>query len=650
MIRLPSPITGPLFGYDLETKDTNLKTLGPGWAFNDSGYPVGYALAWFDGDVESLTRKDLLNHEIEPRFQSVYLPVRHEGGGNFPMDQVRPIVQPLLLDKSRTAIGANIIYDYGWTRWDGFQWECDLDDVQIQAPLLDDARRSYSLDSLLRDRLGLAKSEARLRQAAEQFGLKNVKEQLWKLPAAFVEEYARDDAARTLWLYLFQRFDIRDSDLEVVARVERDLVPVLYAMRKRGVRINEQRVQAMREHFLRLENTAAEKLRALSGRTIDPWAATPIIDSLMEHGVSEGDFPLTPKKREKSVDNVFLKGLSKSDNTAGHIAKQVLTLRRYNKARSTFVEGMIMGHLVNGRIHGELRALRGDDGGTVSGRLSGSNPSLQVVPARDPELGPLVRSAFEPEEGDQWASIDYSSQEPRLATHFGVKANIPGSEVMYRVWNENPRADAYLQTAELCGLKRKDAKTIKLGILYGMGGGTLCASLGLPFTTKFWKGKEIMVAGPEGEELLERFHSAAPMDKALAEAAQTAAKRRGYVKTLLGRRAYFPRQANGQIWFTHKALNRVIQGSAADMTKVAMINCHRAGFTPLVSVHDELGFSVSDRGQAEQIAQIMSSATELAVPVVCDVELGTSWGDSMLRGEEGEFWTEDSLADWGMED
>lgn len=646
----PNQVTGPFFGLDLETRDDKLKTHGPGWAFDDGGYPVGYAVAWFEGDPDKLTKEDLLDHSIEQHFKSVYLGVRHEGGGNLPEAEVRAFIQPLLADKNRVAVGANMGYDYGWTLRDGYEWLCDIDDVQIQAPLLDDARRSYSLNSLLKDKLGSQKNEDKLQRSAEEFGIKDVKAQLWRLPAGLVADYARDDAARALRLYFYQRLEMREMDLERVWRVELDLIPVLYRMRKRGVRVDEERVQHLRDYFMSKEQGAVDKLKDLTGRTLDAWTSGPLIQALMDEGVPQEDFPLTPKKRELSLDNVFLKKLASVENKAGQVAQEILTLRRYNKARSTFVDGMLLDHMVNGRIHSELRALRGDEGGTVSGRFSGSSPSLQVVPARDPELGPLVRSAFIPEEGEEWCSIDYSSQEPRLAVHFGVKAGIPGAEELQRAWINNPREDAYLPTAKLCNIPRKDAKIIKLGILYGMGGGKMCHDLGLPYEIKFWKGKEIMVAGPEGEELFRRYHEGSPMDKALSEMAQRVAKQRGSVRTLLGRRAYFHRQANGQVWFTHKALNRIIQGSAADMTKVAMLKVDAAGHTPLVSVHDELGFSVNrERAKetSEMLADLMSGAIPLEVPVVCDVELGPSWGVSMLNKPEEDFWTREQLINWG---
>lgn len=622
-----SKIQGKYIGFDLETRDPDLLTLGPGWAFPErGGYPVGYAIAWFDGDPDKLTIEDLKSPKIEERFQSVYVPVRHEGGGNVDMETARAIVQGLVGNQDRHMVMANCTYDYGWTLCDGYDWKSGIEDIQIQAPLIDDQRRSYSLNNLGKDYLGVSKSEDGLYQAAKDWGLKDPKGQLWKLPADLVEEYARGDAELTLRLFFLFRLIMAPLELERVHDLERSLVPTIYKMRKRGVKVNVDKAFELRKDFLSREKTIEEAIASLTSVKIDPWASATVIEALEAEGVS--DFPKTPKKGEKSVDNTFLKSLAAHDNRAGKIAEQVLLLRRYNKARSTFVENMVLEHQQNGVIHGELKALRSDDGGTVSGRFSCSSPNLQQVPARDPELGPLIRGLFEPFNG-LWASIDYKSQEPRLAVHFGVKANCRGAEALADRFRANPNEDPYLFTAEVCGITRKDAKTIRLGILYGMGGGKLCDSLGLPTKVKMWKGREILVAGPEGELLLEKFNASSPMDKELSELASTMARRRGYVKTVLGRRATFPRQPNGEVWFTHKALNRIIQGSAADMTKTAMVMCDAAGFLPLVSVHDELAFDVESEEQAREIAEIMSKAVPLEVPVACDVEAGRNWGESM---------------------
>lgn len=645
-------INGKYVALDLETKDPLLKEKGPGWAFNN-GYPVGYAISWFKGDdLEKVKKEDMQKPEFRNQFDSVYLGIRHEAGGNVSEDRIRSILGPILSDPSRVVVAANIGYDYGWTLWDGFKWLAGLDDIQIQAPLIDDNRRSVKLDLLAQELLGVHKKEEALIERAKRYGIdeKNVKSELWKMTAQDVAEYAEEDAVHALRIHAIQQFDMKALGLERVHELERRLIPVTYAMRKHGVRVDLERAEQLKEIFFKKQTEFSDHLTHLVGKEVDPWDKVQHIELLKAEGVEE--FPKTEKKGDESLDQFFLKTLEKGGGRAGEIATDILGMRRYQRARKTFIEEMILGHNFNGRIHCELHALRGDDGGTVSGRFSSSKPNLQQVPARDPELGPLIRGCFLPDEGEVWMSIDYSSQEPRLAVHFGEKANIRGAAVIGETYRADPRADAYMQTAELCGIKRSDAKIIKLGILYGMGGGKLAVSLGLPHFNKDWIDRDTgqiktsVRAGPEAEELLAQFDRNAPMDRRLAQLAQAAAKNRGYVKTILGRRATFPRRViNGVdrgVWFTHKALNRIIQGSAADMMKQAMVNLHEGqqiGDSPLsnswkmlITVHDEIAFSVDSskaKEVGEELAYRMSTALELTVPVVCDVEVGNTWGESM---------------------
>lgn len=600
-----------IYAFDVETCDPGLKTHGPGWAFRPvRGYVVGYALAWREG----------------AEVRSLYLPVRHEGGGNRLEAEARAILAPILADPSNTIVMANAGYDYGWALAEGFEWNAALEDVQVYGPLLDEQRMSYSLDNLAKDALGVGKDETALYAAAKEWGIKDVKANLWRLPAPDVEPYARQDAEVTLRLAEVQRPRIAEEGLETVAQLEHDLIPLLYRMRRKGVRVDVERAEREAARLRGVEETLGAEAEALAGVPIDPWASARIVEVLKAEGVS--DFPLTPKKGEPSVTADFLRSLADHDNRAGHLAKLIGEMRRWQKVRSTFLENMILGHAVDGRIHCQLHALRSDDGGTVSGRFSASMPNLQQVPARDPEVGPLIRRLFLPDDG-QWCSIDYSSQEPRIATHIGEAAGIRGAAEAAQRYRDDPRADPYLHTAEVCGISRKQAKAIRLGILYGMGGGKLCESLGLPTVEGDWKGRKVLYAGDEGKRLLAAFDEASPMDRKLADLASRRAKGRGYIKTLLGRRARFPRRPNGEVWFTHKALNRAVQGGAADMMKTAMMKCAREIQDPLLTIHDELAFDVPDRATAEALAEAMSTALPLSVPVVCDIEMGDSWGASM---------------------
>ena len=600
---------------DVETRDPELKGLGPGWAFPQrGGYITGYALGWREGE----------------EIKSVYLPVRHEGGGNLPLDAVTGYLGPLFADPRREWVMANALYDYGWIRASGFELTGRIHDVQIQAPLLDDQRLSNAVDRLGQDYLGERKDETSLREAAKEFGIKDPKADMWMLPGPLVEPYARQDAELELKLYEHMAPQIKEKELTAVYDLECALLPVLYEMRRRGVKVDTGRADAEREKLLNVEREIQEALYSLTGELLDPWVSESIVRVFRAEGIE--DFPLTPKEKKPSITNGFLASLAEPEDTrVAKIAKGVADLRRYQKARSTFLEGMILGHAINGRIHSQLHALRSDEGGSVSGRFSSSTPNLQQVPARDYEIGPMVRGLFLPDDG-KWAALDYSSQEPRLAVHFAALARIRGGPEMAERFKANPRADLHQEVADLMGVDRKTAKIINLGLMYGMGGGKLCAELGLPTEKGEWKGREVLYAGEEGKELLEKYHETVPFVKGLSDTAKRLGAQRGYVRTVLGRRATFPRQKNGEVWFTHKALNRVIQGSAADMTKKAMVDIwQQKGKAPLLSIHDELDFDVADEAEARELADMMERAIPLEVPVLVDVEIGETWAESMEK-------------------
>jgi DNA polymerase I-like protein with 3'-5' exonuclease and polymerase domains len=308
--------------------------------------------------------------------------------------------------------------------------------------------------------------------------------------------------------------------------------------------------------------------------------------------------------------------------------------REINKSHSTFIDS-ILKHEHNGRIHAEIRQLKGESGGTVTGRLSMSNPNLQQVPARNKKIGTLIRSLFLPEEGELWCSADFSQQEPRILTHYADLSKYQGADTIADAYRESD-ADFHQEVANMVDIDRSTAKTIGLGIMYGMGKGKLADELG--------------VNTDEAAEILSKFNTYAPFVRELADSVMRSATQKGYIKTLLGRRCHFDmweplrygtgrpmkyneaiHEYNGEIKraFVYKALNKLIQGSAADMTKKAMVDCYKAGYMPLLQVHDELVFSVGSKEDIAGIVKTMEEAVLLSIPNKVDAEIGVNWGDSM---------------------
>jgi DNA polymerase I-like protein with 3'-5' exonuclease and polymerase domains len=325
------------------------------------------------------------------------------------------------------------------------------------------------------------------------------------------------------------------------------------------------------------------------------------------------------------------------------VCQMIVKLREFDKADSTFIDS-ILRHQHKGRIHTEFHQLRSDDGGTVTGRMSSSSPNLQQIPARDPEIKRLIRGLFIPEDGQMWGSFDYSSQEPRMLVHFA--ASMPDhmrSPVVdsFVEGYQDDNFDFHQMVADIAGINRKAAKTCGLGIMYGMGVGKLAAQLDISMD--------------EAKTLMKTFNDRVPFVKQLADVASRRAESQGQIRTVLGRLCRFhlwepttfgyskplpleeAKKEYGNInnlkrAFSYKALNKLIQGSAADQTKKAMADCYAEGLIPLLTVHDELCFSVENEAQSARIKEIMETGVPLRIPSKVDDDipalrgLPNNWG------------------------
>tara|TARA_B100002019_G_scaffold293243_1_gene319599 strand:- start:1251 stop:3158 length:1908 start_codon:yes stop_codon:yes gene_type:complete len=592
---------------DLETRDPNITTLGPGWC-RDDGYVIGYAVA--AGDFVG------------------YYPVRHEDG-NLPEKLVVNWLKKQLATPKIEKVMHNAMYDLGWLRWAGIEVQGPIIDTMIAAPLLNENRRFYNLNSLTGEYLGEYKNEKMLRAAAAMYHV-DPKSDMWRLPSKFVGSYAEQDAAVTLRLWDRLRVDIKQDEVTSIFELESNLLPVLLEMKTKGVRVDIDGAEKIQKDLQIREKKLLEEIRADTGVTVEPWAAASVAKAFDALGLK---YHRTEGTDAPSFTKQFL------SNHSHPIAKKIVKLREFNKANTTFVE-TILEHSCNGRIHCDFNPLRSDEGGTVTGRFSSSHPNLQQIPARDPEIKSMIRGLFLPEEGTQWGSFDYASQEPRWLAHYcaqltGVHRH-PQIDSVIDMYHEG-NADFHQMVADLADITRKEAKTVNLGIMYGMGRKKLAGVMDID---------EI-----EAKALLEKYHERVPFVKGIADLAADTASKNGSIRTWLGRKCRFdmwePRSfgfnkamkleeaikeygGKGMIRraFTYKALNKLIQGSSADQTKKAMVDCHAEGLTPMLTVHDELCFSVESQEQSDKIVEIMSTCVPgLKVPFEVDAELGKNWGE-----------------------
>src|SRR5210317_1864593 len=605
---------------DLETRDPNLKETGSG-AIAGDGEVVGIAVA-VDG-------------------YKAYFPIAHGEGPNMDRKKVLDWFTDVCQSPA-TKIFHNAMYDVCWIKNLGIKINGLIIDTMIAASLIDENRFSYTLNSLSWIYLSKGKNESLLTKAAKERGL-DAKADMWRMPAMEVGAYAEEDAALTLELWhLFKNIIIED-DLQNIFNLETDLFPCLVDMRQLGVRVDIEKANQLKTALAIKEENLLQQIKIESGVDTQLWAARSIEKVFQKLNLP---YEVTEKTGTPSFTKNFI---SKHNHP---VVNMIAEARKINKVRTTFID-TILRHEHKGRIHADINQIRSDDGGTVTGRFSYSNPNLQQIPARDPDTGPLIRSLFIPEEGCKWGTFDYSQQEPRLVTHYGIRFDYETAKVIADSYYDNPNTDFHKIVAEMANIDRKEAKTINLGLFYGMGKAKLQ--------------NELNVTKQRADELFAQYHNSVPFVKQLTNGVMAAAQNRGRIKTILGRRCRFPKYEpilRGSDWgtfvpaedhetmlelkqmgpyildddgnqikdkdgnpkknywynnghrraFTYKALNKLIQGSAADMTKKAMVDLYKEGLIGHIQIHDELDFSIESKTQADKIKEIMEQAVDLKVP------------------------------------
>ncbi len=586
---------------DLETRDPDLIKKGSG-SIIGNGEVIGIAVA--------------------TKHYKGYFPIAHEGGGN--MDKVKVLYWLKdILESSSTKIFHNAMYDVCWLKKMGFKINGDIVCTMIAAAVTDENRFRYDLNSLSWHYLGYGKNEGSLKDAAEEWGI-DPKAEMYKLPAMHVGSYAERDAEVTFGLWQELKKEIINQDLEDIFDLETELFPCLVDMRFKGVRVDIERAHAMKTEFKKAEQGLLRSIKRETNIDTQIWAARSIANVF---DMLRLEYPRTEKTSAPSFTKNFLQ------EHKHPVVNMIAQAREINKAHTTFIDS-ILRFEYKGRIHAEINQLRNAGGGTVTGRFSYQNPNLQQIPARNKDLGPKIRSLFIPEQGHKWGCFDYNQQEPRLVVHYASLYKLPSVYDVIDSYKEDNTADFHQTVADMADIPRSQAKTINLGLFYGMGKAKLQAELG--------------VTKEKAAELFNTYHGKVPFVKQLMEKASNRAQDRGQIRTLLGRLCRF------HLWepnsfgmhkamnhedalrehgpgikraYTYKALNKLIQGSAADMTKKSMLELYKEGIIPHIQIHDELAVSITGEEEAKKIIEIMENAVTLEVPNKVDYEFGSNWGD-----------------------
>ncbi len=604
---------------DTETYDPELIEHGPGWA-RGKGHIVGVSVGADCGGRWYFP----VAHETEPEF-------------NMDLDKVFAWLRDTLSDPKQPKVGANLLYDLGWLRHHNIEVAGDLYDVQYAEALLDE-RAHVGLDILGEKYLGEGKETSILYQWLSDWfgGNPNGKQRKWiyKAPPRLVGPYAESDADLPLRLMdKLYPLIVKEGLLEVF-NMECGLMRLMLDMRYAGVSVDIDATVQARETLLEQEQLHMAKLKHLVGFEPNVNAGADLAMAFDKIGLK---YPRT-LKGSPSFRKEFLEGVN---HPVGALVREV---RKCQKTVGTFIDSYILDSHINGKVYGQFHLLRGDEGGTRSGRFSSSTPNLQNIPARDDIIGPLLRALFIPDSGHiAWRKYDYSQIEYRFLIHYAVGK---GAEDVRRHFNLHPDTDYHELTRNLVHkitgilLDRKPIKNINFGLIYGMGIAALSAGLGL--------------SKKEGRTLFAAYHKGVPFARDTMNATSAEAENTGIITTILGRRSRFDlyepaaftegarplayKQAvieygNIKRAGLHKALNRRLQGSAADLMKKAMLICYNDGIfaetgVPRLTVHDELDFS--DPGGKDEafreMRRVLETAVPLRIPVKADFEIGPNWG------------------------
>ena len=632
---------------DIETYDPNLKTKGLGAIRND-GFICGIAVA---------TGKD-----------TAYFPLRHSDTDIDParIDKIWEVLnKKIFQNENITKIFHNAMYDVCWIRAvTGKKMKGRIVDTMIAASVIDENRFKYSLDALSKDYLDESKYKYDLQQKTLEWSGGTVKDpmtNMHKLPAYIVKDYAKQDVDLTykLWNLFNKKIDEvlytkEDGDQKTCRKIfelETKLFLCLVDMKFKGVKIDTAQAILFGRHLKKRRDQIVKAIENKTGIRVDIWAASSI-KNLLEHQKIT-DYKETPKSKMPQLPKDYLK------THKNKCLRMIAKAREYDKAVNTFIEGLLS-YVHEGRIHADINQIRSDAGGTVTGRFSMSNPNLQQIPSKG-FIGAKMRELFVPEDGCKWGSFDYSQQEPRIVVHYAIKIGLPGTENLQEEFDKDD-ADFHQIVADMANISRKQAKTINLGLFYGMG--------------KIKLQKELGLDQVEAKNLFNDYHNRVPFVRRLSQELIDFSKKNKLLFTLYDRFCRFDKwETTNKEWnpetnrfnqvtlytekdareafkaeildkfkekkidpnymdwferyytpaFTYKALNRLIQGSAADMTKKAMVDLYEKGIVPHIQIHDELCFSTTDH-EAELIKETMEQTILLEVKNKVDYESGPNWG------------------------
>ena len=599
------------FAWDTETTGLN----------PHSAELVGLSFAWKEGEAWYVPVN------LDPPMFGGAIGSRHEAGTLFGTPEVGadagPVVErlkPLLEDPALPKCGQNMKYDIHVIRRYGVDVQGIDFDTMIASFCADPGSRIHNLDGLALRHLGLKKIPT-----SELIGKGKNEITMAEVPVAQVCEYACEDADVTWRLKGLLQKELEEKEVEHVFRVaEMPLVPVLARMEANGIRLDVGMLAKISKDLDQHIEAAEAQIHEWKGEPFNIRSTAAlgalIFDELELHKKAGRRQPKkTAKGSGYATDETTLMELAPYHE----LPQQVLTYRTLTKLKSTYLDALPT--YVNpetGRIHTSFHQT-----GAATGRLSSSDPNLQNIPIRS-EAGRAIRRAFVPAEGWRFLSADYSQVELRLLAHL---SGDEGLREAFRQGEDIHRATAArifkVAPDEVTGVLRSRAKAVNFGVIYGMGPQRLA--------------RETSVTLQEAKQFIDDYFATYPSVKAYHDKTIEEARETGYVTTLLGRRRYLPdlQSSDPRIFAQARnvAVNTPLQGTAADMIKLAMIRIDERlradGFEArmLLQIHDELLFEAPPAEMVrlqEMVITEMKDALPLDVPVVVDVGTGDNWSEA----------------------
>jgi len=596
----------PIIAYDTEGS-------GLDWKVNN---PVGYVIT-------------------TPDF-NCYIPIRHGGGGNLLGPGVHPLTSPtdkitihpwerelakefkIRASKGLLTVGHHLKFDMHFSANAGIMLGRECGDTQINMAMLDEYSRSFSLENAaIMERVTAKKGKELYEHMSQVLGIPldpkrpaSIMSEYWRLAGndPFAVEYAMGDGTTTLEVWNSQMKEIEAQEMGLIHRIESRLIWTLFRMERRGIKTDPQYIgelsQAVEAEIAELLNKFPPGFNVKSA--ID-------VRKLMEaHGIT--NWPTTPIGNPSFAEK-WLK-----TNKPG---QDIVDVRQLRTLMSTFVTPLVSEHIWNGRVHTNINQLKGDEYGTVGGRISCDHPNLLAVPKRNKKIGKRFRKLFIADEGMEFWEADYKQAEPVLFAHYSQDPTLLAG------YNAVPPIDCHTSLAVRMEVERDPtAKRMNMGIFTGMQPAAFAGHMGwdLERATNAWN------------EWFDIF----PGVRDFQNRAKKAFQQRGYVKTLLGRRCHLDHPR-----FAYRGTSRIIQGGNADIMKAKMLECDEYLESMedqahlLLSIYDSLEWQAPKGAKGEEIsAELVRICTNLQVepynlrcPLGMDVDHGDNWAEATYGRE-----------------